>query len=126
MMYSCTTKTESNPFLNEFQTEYGVPAFDKIKLGLEEAIAYEKGTLPAKTTRLTIVPVETYQADEIKRIRNSTGLTQRSFAEYMGVSPKTVEAWEAGRNHPEGTACRLLALTKADPQFPQKAGIVLR
>ena len=31
-MYSCTTKTESNPFLNEFQTEYGVPAFDKIKL----------------------------------------------------------------------------------------------
>ena len=44
-------------------------AFDKIKLGLEEAIAYEKGTLPAKTTRLTIVPVETYQADEIKRIR---------------------------------------------------------
>ena len=57
-------------------------AFDKIKLGLEEAIAYEKGTLPAKTTRLTIVPVETYQADEIKRIRNSTGLTQRSFAEY--------------------------------------------
>ena len=100
--------------------------FDKIKLGLEEAIAYEKGTLPAKTTRLTIVPVETYQADEIKRIRNSTGLTQRSFAEYMGVSPKTVEAWEAGRNHPEGAACRLLALTKADPQFPQKAGIVLR
>ena len=32
MMYSYTTKTESNPFLNEFQTEYGVPAFDKIKL----------------------------------------------------------------------------------------------
>ena len=55
-------------------------AFDKIKLGLEEAIAYEKGMLPAKTTQLTIVPVETYQADEIKRIRNSTGLTQRSFA----------------------------------------------
>ena len=101
-------------------------AFDKIKLGLEEAIAFEKGTFPAKTTKLTIVPVEKYQADEIKKIRNSTGLTQRSFAEYMGVSPKTVEAWEAGRNHPEGAACRLLSLTKADPQFPQKAGIVLR
>lgn len=26
------------------------------------------------------------------------------------------EAWEAGRNHPEGAACRLLALAKADPQ----------
>lgn len=32
MMYSCTTKTESNPFFTEFQTEYGVPSFDKIKL----------------------------------------------------------------------------------------------
>ena len=52
-------------------------AFDKIKLGLEEAISFEKGTLPAKTAKLTIVPVEKYQAVEIKRIRNSTGLTQR-------------------------------------------------
>ena len=32
MMYSCGTKTESNPFFTEFQTEYGVPSFDKIKL----------------------------------------------------------------------------------------------
>ena len=68
--------------------------FDKIKTGLEEAIAYEKGEL--------------------------------DFAQYMGVSVKTVEAWEAGRNHPEGAACRLLALTKKDPQFPIKTGIVAR
>lgn len=33
MMYSCTTKTETNnPFLTEFQTENGVPPFDQIKL----------------------------------------------------------------------------------------------
>ena len=32
MMYSCTTQTETNPFLSEFQTEHGVPPFDKIKL----------------------------------------------------------------------------------------------
>ena len=32
MMYSCATKTESNPFFTEFQTEYGVPSFDKIEL----------------------------------------------------------------------------------------------
>ena len=32
MMYSCATKTESNPFFAEFQTEYGVPSFDKIRL----------------------------------------------------------------------------------------------
>ena len=30
MMYSCATKTESNPFFTEFQTEYGVPSFDRM------------------------------------------------------------------------------------------------
>ncbi|EJX04995.1 peptidyl-dipeptidase Dcp [gut metagenome] len=32
MMYSCTTTTEQNPFLSEFQTPYGVPPFDQIKM----------------------------------------------------------------------------------------------
>ena len=32
MIYSCSTKTENNPFFTEFQTENGVPPFDKIKL----------------------------------------------------------------------------------------------
>jgi peptidyl-dipeptidase Dcp (EC 3.4.15.5). Metallo peptidase. MEROPS family M03A len=31
-MYSCATKTESNPFFTEFKTRYGVPPFDKIRL----------------------------------------------------------------------------------------------
>ena len=33
---------------------------------------------------------------------------QKAFASYMGVSDKTVEAWEAGTNHPSGAASRLL------------------
>ena len=100
--------------------------FDKIKTGLEEAVAYERGTLRAKTTKLSVLPVDHYEADEIREIRKSTGFTQAVFAQYMGVSVKTVEAWEAGRNHPEGTACRLLALTQTDPAFPINTGIVAR
>ena len=100
--------------------------FDKIKTGLEEAVAYERGTLRAKTTKLSVLPVDHYEADEIREIRKSTGFTQAVFAQYMGVSVKTVEAWEAGRNHPEGTACPLLALTQKDPPFPIKTGIVAR
>lgn len=98
--------------------------FDDIKTGLGQAIEYEKGNLKAKTTILTVAPVECFRPDEIRSIRNSTGLTQVVFAKYMGVSVKTVEAWEAGRNHPEGAACRLLAMTRNDPAFPQKTGIV--
>ena len=100
--------------------------FEKIKTGLEEAIAYEEGTLQAKVTTLSIRPVTHYAPSEIKEIRTSTGMTQVVFAEFMGVSVKTVEAWEAGRNKPVGSACRLLALTKTDPQFPRTSGIVIQ
>lgn len=98
--------------------------FEKMKVGLEEAIAYERGELPAKTKTITIQPIQHFAASEIKKIRAETGMTQAIFAEFMGVSVKTIESWEAGRNHPAGAACRLLDLTKADPQFPQKAGII--
>jgi len=42
----------------------------------------------------------------------------------MGVSVKTVEAWESGRNHPNGTACRMLALTRKDPDLPFTSGVL--
>ena len=100
--------------------------FDKIRTGLEEAIAYEQGTLEAKTRKVTVQPVGHYEPEEIKDIRINAGMTQAIFAEFMGVSVKTVEAWESGRNHPIGSACRLLYLTKADPAFPQKAGILVK
>lgn len=98
--------------------------FDKIKLGLEQAMAYERGEIEARVSRGYIAPLESFTADEIKEIRKSTGLTQWLFAQYMGVSVKTVEAWEAGRNSPNGTACRMLALTKANPAFPSEMKIV--
>ncbi len=98
--------------------------FDDIKKGLEQAIDYEKGDLKAKTTTLSITPVDRFIPSEIKQIRTSTGLTQVLFAKFLGVSVKTVEAWESGRNHPEGAACRLLTMTKNDPAFPLKSGIV--
>lgn len=98
--------------------------FDDIKLGLEQAIEYEKGNLRARKNTISVLPTQTFTAAEIKEIRNGTGLTQALFARYMGVSAKTVEAWEAGRNHPEGAACRLLAITKANPSFPTLSGIV--
>ena len=49
MMYSCATKTESNPFFTEFQTEYGVPSFDKIKL--EHRIKISKPSSKARKFR---------------------------------------------------------------------------
>ena len=36
-------------------------------------------------------------------------MTQSVFANYLGVSVKTVEAWERGRTHPTGPAYRLMS-----------------
>ena len=40
--------------------------FEDIKLGLEQAIEYEKGNLKARKTTITIAPVDTFTAQEIK------------------------------------------------------------
>lgn len=98
--------------------------FDEIKTGLNQAIEYEKGNLKANTRTLSVTPLEAFTASEIKDIRKNAGLTQSLFAKYLGVSLKTVEAWESGRNQPNGAACRMLSITKNDPQFPKKSGII--
>lgn len=89
--------------------------FDDLKEGLEEAIAYEKGDGEAKTKTFMIMPVKEYTGKEIRDIRKKAGMTQSVFASYMGVSIKTIEAWEGGRTHPTGPVFRLLdILSKED------------
>ncbi|MDR0642054.1 MAG: helix-turn-helix domain-containing protein [Treponema sp.] len=55
--------------------------------------------------------------NSIKQIRQRSGLSQVMFAGSLGVSPKTVEAWENGRNKPEGASRRLLEIVRDDPDF---------
>lgn len=82
--------------------------FDDLKQGLEEAINYEKGNGKARVKTYMIMPVKEYSNKEIREIRMRAGMTQSVFATYMGVSKKTVEAWECGRTHPTGPVFRLL------------------
>lgn len=82
--------------------------FDDLKQGLQEAIDYEKGQGEARVKTYMILPVKQYSGKEIREIRMKAGMTQGVFAAYMGVSPKTVEAWECGRTHPTGPVFRLL------------------
>lgn len=101
-------------------------AYDKIKAGLEEAIAYERGEINAKTVHMSVAPVHEWTAEEIRQIRLSAGLSQRVFASAMGVSGKTVEAWEAGRNTPSGSSRRMLSMMKHDPKLLERMNIIQR
>jgi putative transcriptional regulator len=91
--------------------------YESIMQGLTEAVDYQHGEIPARKTKLTIKPVDAFNNNDIKRIRQRTGLSQAMFAGSLGVSPKTVEAWENGRNKPEGASRRLLEIVRDDPGF---------
>ncbi len=84
--------------------------YDELMTSLNEAVEIERGNLKGRKTVYEIQPVKKYDNTQIREIRTSIGMTQGLFADYMGVSVKTVEAWEKGTNHPTGTACRLISL----------------
>ena len=81
--------------------------------GLQEAVDYEVGQGSAREETYIIEPVREFTGAEIRKIRMDAGMTQAIFAYYMGVSKKTVEAWEGGRTHPTGPVFRLLAILAA-------------
>lgn len=83
--------------------------FNSIMTGLTEALDDVKSSEKKLKRRVvSVVPVKKYTADEVKKIRKHTAMSQKIFASYLGVSEKTVEAWEAGINTPSGTASRIL------------------
>ena len=45
---------------------------------------------------------------DIAKIRKEMRLSRRAFGEMLGVSPRTVEAWEQGLRKPTKTALKLL------------------
>lgn len=98
--------------------------FESIMTGLNEAVNYESGKGRARTVQLTVAPVPDFTAEEIKALRQTLNMTQETFAALMGVSSKTVEAWEAGTNIPLGTARRMLGLLKSDNSIPTKYNLV--
>jgi putative transcriptional regulator len=108
-------------------SEYAIPG-GHVKIGetTEEAILYNEGKIKARTNTMSIEPVPDFKATEIKSIRNELEMTQVLFAGFMDVSPKTVEAWEAGRNMPDGPARRILAMLKVDPALPQRLNIIAK
>ena len=101
--------------------------FESIKQGLNEAIEYERGNLPnVKVDKISISPLNSYTSTEVKSIRVNHNMTQRLFAEALGVSVKTVEAWESGTNTPSGAASRMLELLNQDNTLLEKYAIVQR
>ena len=97
--------------------------FESLKTSLEQAIEMAKGDksigLVRTVTRkkIEVEPLQDFSSEDIKSLRVEHGLTQKSFALCMGVTPQTVEGWERGSNKPSGSATRLLQMYDSDPDI---------
>ena len=108
------TFIQTTEFSRRWQ-EMNDSVYESIMTGLNEAIEDATSKKPIlRRQKVTVEPVKVYEAEDVKRIRNTTGMSQKTFASYMGVSDKTVEAWEAGTNHPSGAASRILNMMEID------------
>jgi DNA-binding transcriptional regulator YiaG/mRNA-degrading endonuclease RelE of RelBE toxin-antitoxin system len=67
------------------------------------------------TEKVVIKDPPAFDAASIKHLRNNLAVTQRVMANVLAVSPRTVEAWEAGRTEPSGSSRRLLELLSKHP-----------
>ena len=87
--------------------------FSGIMEGLEEALAYEKGSAGAAT----YARKRSLQKVDVAQTRKELLLTQKAFAAILGVSTRTVEAWEIGKSNPSPTARNLIYLIQKDPSL---------
>lgn len=101
--------------------------YDGVMQGLQEALAYTKGELNNVTVhKVSIKKVRDFSPEEIKQIRIDSRMTQKMFAFCIGVSQKSIEAWEGGRSRPDGAARRTLGLMQENPNFARDNGIYVR
>jgi len=101
------------------------PTFGQLLIqSAREAVAYKRGEVRgvrvtrAKVTAraVDVIAPPEYAGQDIRRIRETLGLSQAVFADLIGASASTVRAWERGARQPSEMARRLIALAERDPE----------
>lgn len=97
----------------------------KIIEGLSELTdALEKGEqittrFTCRTVMLDLEPMA-YGPEAVKGTRRLLRVSQGIFAQFLGVSAKSVRSWEQGINTPSDIACRFMDEIQRNPDFWRK------
>ena len=89
--------------------------------GIKEIKEWQRGKKKLKVTHVSMP-----SANDVPRIRHKLGLSQESFAIFMGVSVATLRNWEQGRREPQGSARSLLLIAEKVPSAFLKAFRLIR
>ena len=84
----------------------------KIREGLEDAVAFEKGDRGRGIETTVAIP----RNIDVRAIRHKLELSQAEFALRFGLSLANVKNWEQGHRQPDGTDRVLLTLIDRIPE----------
>ena len=89
--------------------------FERLMESARQALEHAEGKRELRTTIL--VKTEPMGKEDVAELRAQLKCSQAVFANYLNVSPKTVQAWEQGIGKPTGAALRLLSIAKKKPEI---------
>ena len=92
-----------------------IDRFERFTSDLEKGVDVAQ-TYTCRQIVLDLNPTE-FTAERVLQSRKALGLSQVLFAKFIGVSPKTVRAWEQGTNTPQDIACRLMDEILHNPEY---------
>ena len=90
----------------KFKTD-AFAAIHESALALHGVGAIDKATM-RKFDESCIAKTPTFEATQIKQIRERAKVSQPIFAMYLNTSESTIQKWEAGTKKPSGMALKLL------------------
>ena len=90
----------------KFKTD-AFAAIHESALALHGVGAIDKATM-RKFDESCIARTPTFEATQIKQIRERAKVSQPIFAMYLNTSESTIQKWEAGTKKPSGMALKLL------------------
>ncbi|MCK5806555.1 MAG: helix-turn-helix domain-containing protein [Lentisphaeria bacterium] len=70
-----------------------------------------------RSQRCRIMQGKIASGEDVAALRRFVGLTQKDFAEALGISVHTLRNWEQGRRKPEGPALALLRIAARHPKI---------
>lgn len=86
---------------------------------VDQEMAQFKADLLASVKELKAGKVERSTQVDVSFVvsaRNQVGLSQSEFAQLLGVSVRTLQAWEQGRIKPSGAAQTLMRIAHKHPE----------
>jgi Predicted transcriptional regulator len=97
---------------------------EKLISSARQAEEHSAGRRKLRTLKMEVRPIPAYSSEQIRELRTRYDLTRALLGSIIGVSSKTVEAWEIGTRQPSASALRLIYEIDTNPAYIDK--IVIR